>query len=66
MDIFTSCLSAANLVGQGILHTAFVCRFTRQKWTVGPFAVYFLLLCACEWCFSHMFPSGFPPPAFSC
>ena len=58
MDIFTSCLSAANLVGQGILHTAFVCRFTRQKWTLGPFAVYFLLLCACEWCFSQYVPIG--------
>lgn len=53
MDLFSLSLSAASLAGQSVLHTVFLFRFAGRRRPVGASALYLLLLCACEWCFSR-------------
>jgi len=45
------------LIGQGVLHIAFVCRLTGKRYKPQYFAIYLLLLCVMEWLFIKI---GFP------
>ncbi len=58
MDYFGLCLDGLNLVGQGVMHIAFVSRFTGKRKGVRCFFAYFLLLCILEYSFRKLSFSG--------
>ena len=58
MDYFGLCLDGLNLVGQGVMHIAFVSRFTGKRQGVRCFFAYFLLLCILEYSFRKLSFSG--------
>ena len=52
MDYFSLCLDGLCLLGQDVMHIAFVSRLTGKKQKIWHFAVYFLLLCTIQWFFT--------------
>ena len=52
MDYFSLCLDSLCLVGQSVMHIAFVSRLTGKKQKIRHFAVYLFLLCILQWFFT--------------
>ncbi len=52
MDYFSLCLDGLCLVGQSVMHIAFVSRLTGKKQKIRHFAVYLFLLCIIQWFFT--------------
>ena len=52
MDYFGLCLDGLCLLGQSVMHIAFVSRLTGKKQKIWHFAVYFFLLCTIQWFFT--------------
>lgn len=48
MDWFLFCLNSISLIGQGILHVYFVCRFTGKPFKAGPLILYLACLSLME------------------
>lgn len=51
MDYFGLCLDGLCLLGQCVMHIAFVSRLTGKKQKIWYFAIYFFLLCTIQWFF---------------
>lgn len=61
MDYFGLCLDGLCLLGQSVMHIAFVSRLTGKKQKIWHFAIYLFLLCAIQWFFTTFdFPDGLP------
>ncbi len=52
MDYFSLCLDVLCLLGQSVMHIAFVSRLTGKKQKIWHFAIYFFLLCTIQWFFT--------------
>ncbi len=52
MDYFSLCLDGICLLGQSVMHIAFVSRLTGKKQKMWHFALYFFLLCTIQWFFT--------------
>ena len=52
MDYFSLCLDVLCLLGQSVMHIAFVSRLTGKKQKIRHFAIYFFLLCTIQWFFT--------------
>ena len=52
MDYFGLCLDGLCLLGQCVMHIAFVSRLTGKKQKIWHFAIYFFLLCTIQWFFT--------------
>lgn len=52
MDYFGLCLDGLCLLGQSVIHIAFVGRLTGKKQKIWHFAIYFFLLCVMQWSFT--------------
>ncbi len=52
MDYFSLCLDGLCLVGQSVMHIAFVSRLTGKKQKIWHFVIYFFLLCTIQWFFT--------------
>ena len=52
MDYFSLCLDVLCLLGQSVMHIAFVSRLTGKKQKIRHFAVYLFLLCILQWFFT--------------
>lgn len=52
MDYFSLCLDGLCLLGQCVIHIAFVSRLTGKKQKMWHFAIYFFLLCTIQWFFT--------------
>lgn len=52
MDYFSLCLDGLCLLGQSVMHIAFVSRLTGKKQEIWHFAIYFFLLCTIQWFFT--------------
>ena len=52
MDYFSLCLDGLCLLGQSVVHIAFVSRLTGKKQKIWHFAIYFFLLCTIQWFFT--------------
>jgi len=60
MDGFSFALDGLCLLGQGVLHIAFLCRLTGKSRKPRYFAAYLFLLCVMEWFFRRFDLSGAP------
>ena len=61
MDYFSLCLDGLCLLGQSVVHIAFVSRLTGKKQKIWHFAIYFFLLCTIQWFFTAFnFPDALP------
>ena len=61
MDYFSLCLDGLCLLGQSVMHIAFVSRLTGKKQKIWHFAIYFFLLCTIQWFFTAFdFPDVLP------
>ena len=61
MDYFSLCLDVLCLLGQSVMHIAFVSRLTGKKQKIRHFAIYFFLLCTIQWFFTAFnFPDALP------
>ena len=52
MDYFGLCLDGLCLLGQCVMHIAFVSRLTGKKQKMWHFVIYFFLLCTIQWFFT--------------
>lgn len=52
MDYFSLCLDGLCLLGQCVMHIAFVSRLTGKKQKMWHFVIYFFLLCTIQWFFT--------------
>ena len=52
MDYFSLCLDVLCLLGQSVMHIAFVSRLTGKKQKMRHFAIYLFLLCIIQWFFT--------------
>ena len=52
MDYFSLCLDGLCLLGQSVMHIAFVSRLTGKKQKMWHFVTYFFLLCTIQWFFT--------------
>ena len=52
MDYFSLCLDGLCLLGQSVMHIAFVSRLTGKKQKIRHFVIYFFLLCTIQWFFT--------------
>ena len=52
MDYFSLCLDVLCLLGQSVMHIAFVSRLTGKKQKIRHFVIYFFLLCTIQWFFT--------------
>lgn len=53
MDYFSLCLDGLCLLGQSVIHIAFVSRLTGKEQNIRHFAIYLFLLCTLQWSFTE-------------